>query len=252
MPTSARVNDPSAVARDYATEERFLARRLTTWATLDGPSVEEAAIATIAELGVDVVLEVGSGTGDFTERVQREVGVPVTAVDLSPRMAALTQARGVAAAVSDIVELPFRDGAFGCVLANRVLYHLPDPGRGCREIVRALRPGGCLVAIGYAPNHCGELYDLLGPRPAAPPDVLDQAIETAFAVVKTRQIVGRAVFRNREAVLGALRSWGEYAWFAGIDLDARVPPVAVPFTATYRHELLIATAPTPSRARGDG
>lgn len=241
MPTSARVNDPSAVASDYETETRFLARRLTAWASLDGPLVEDAAISAMASWCAASVLEVGCGTGDVTERVQHELGVPLTAVDLSHRMVQLTAARGVHAIVADIQALPFDGRRFDCVLANRVLYHLPDPDRGLREIARVLRPGGRLVAIGYAAGHGRELYDLLGPRPDTAPDGLDHVVESAFGRVQRNVIAGRAVFASRAAVVGALASWGDYAWFAGKALEACVPEIAVPFIATYRHELVIAT-----------
>jgi predicted TPR repeat methyltransferase len=82
------VNDPGTVRREYATEDRFLARRLTMWAELRGPLVEDATVDAVAEGRPARVLDVGCGTGDFSERLQREVAVDLVALDLSPRMAA--------------------------------------------------------------------------------------------------------------------------------------------------------------------
>lgn len=61
------------------------------------------------------------------------------AVDLSVRMAALTKARQIDALAADIQRLPFDDDVFEVVLANGVLYQVPDLDRGLREIARVLR-----------------------------------------------------------------------------------------------------------------
>src|SRR5688572_6217840 len=121
-----RVNDTTIVRREYATEDSFLARRLAQWAELRGPLMEDAAITALAEASPARVLDAGCGTGDFTDRVQRELGVDLVALDFSHRMAELARGRGLAAVRGDIQTLPFPDVTFDCVLANRVLYHLPD------------------------------------------------------------------------------------------------------------------------------
>jgi ubiquinone/menaquinone biosynthesis C-methylase UbiE len=43
-------------------------------------------------------------------------------------------------------QLPFADAAFDCVVANFVLYHIPDPAIAIAEFARVLEPGGILVA----------------------------------------------------------------------------------------------------------
>lgn len=156
------MNDPATVLREYATEDRFLARRLTAWVELHGPLVEDAIVDAVAEGEPARVLDVGCGTGDFSERLQRQLAVDVVALDLSPRMVALTRARGLPAMMGDVQALPFAGEEFDCVLANRVLYHVPDLDEGLAEIARVLRPGGRLVAITYSDDHLRELWDALG------------------------------------------------------------------------------------------
>ena len=59
---------------EYASEER-LAKRNAAYRTLvDGPNAEEIAFEAVAEVQPQRVLEVGSGTGEFAERVKNELG----------------------------------------------------------------------------------------------------------------------------------------------------------------------------------
>ena len=48
--------------------------------------------------------------------------------------------------VADVRELPFGEGTFDAVIANHMLYHVPDRPRALSEISRALRTGGTLYA----------------------------------------------------------------------------------------------------------
>jgi SAM-dependent methyltransferase len=237
------VNDPAVIRTEYATEERFLARRLTTWAELEGPLVEDATVATVREDMPTLVLDAGCGTGDFSERLRRELGVPVVALDTSARMAALAHRRGLHAILGDIQSLPFPDAAFDCAVANRVLYHLPDLDKGLAEVARVLSPGGKLVAVTYGVDHTRELYDLVGTYPlAASPFSADNgelSLRRHFAFVERRDFSGVARFPDRVAVRGLLvASWGDE--FAHLDFDARLARLPEPFVTTYRHSLFVA------------
>jgi ubiquinone/menaquinone biosynthesis C-methylase UbiE len=46
----------------------------------------------------------------------------------------------------DAADIQLPDSSFECVLANHMLYHVPDRPRALREIHRVLRPGGLLFA----------------------------------------------------------------------------------------------------------
>lgn len=154
-----RFNDPAAVAREYASEERFLARRVTFVDYVEGQNAEQLAFEALAEIGPRRVLEVGCGTGAFAERMLKELGADVVALDLSPRMVELARERGVEALVGTAEALPFRGEEFDCVVANWVLHHVPDLDRGLAEIARVLRPGGCLLAPPSGrrtPSSCGS------------------------------------------------------------------------------------------------
>ncbi|MFA6362007.1 methyltransferase domain-containing protein [Methanoregula sp.] len=47
----------------------------------------------------------------------------------------------------DLTNIPCRSGMFSACRIDRVLQHIPDPGRAIRELVRVLEPGGTLVAF---------------------------------------------------------------------------------------------------------
>ncbi|MCO6488156.1 MAG: methyltransferase domain-containing protein [Phaeodactylibacter sp.] len=47
--------------------------------------------------------------------------------------------------VADAYRLPFRDGAFDCVIASEIIEHVPDPGGFIGSLLRVLRPGGQLI-----------------------------------------------------------------------------------------------------------
>ena len=60
--------------------------------------------------------------GELAERVARELGAEVVAIDISPRIVEIACGRGVDARMGDVQALPFADGEFDCVVANWVLY----------------------------------------------------------------------------------------------------------------------------------
>jgi len=89
------------------------------------------------------LLEVGAGPGQDSTFFAAH-GLTVMATDLSPRMVARCQAKGLAARVMDVSSLEFASGAFDAVYTMNCLLHVPNadlPGV-LAEIARVLRPGG--------------------------------------------------------------------------------------------------------------
>ena len=64
------------------------------------------------------------------------------------------------AQVFDAQELPFPDDAFDVVVANHMLYHVPEPARAAAEIGRVLRPDGLLLAATNGPDHLDVIADI--------------------------------------------------------------------------------------------
>jgi protein-L-isoaspartate O-methyltransferase len=87
-----RIDDPAAVARQYATEDNLAARR-SLYANVEGPDPREIAFGAVAEVAPRRVLEVGGGPGELAARISVELECDVTMVDVSPRMVELARAR---------------------------------------------------------------------------------------------------------------------------------------------------------------
>ena len=114
------------------------------------------------------VLEIGCGPGWlWRANVAR---VPddwrIAATDMSPGMVAelrqhLPRDVRFTFAVTDAQALPYRDAAFDVIVANHMLYHVPDVDRALAEFSRVLRPRGQLIAATNGPGHMPELRQLI-------------------------------------------------------------------------------------------
>ena len=196
-----RLDDPQHVRAEYANEQGLEARAsIYRWS--DGPDAPSMALEAVAEVSPRRVLDVGCGRGQLAERIGRELGSAVIGVDQSDRMVQLTRARGVEAVVGDVLELPFLDGEFDCVVAAWMLYHVSDVDRALSEIARVLRPGGRLVAVTNGIAHMRELYELLGAEHAESTFSAENAepqLRRCFRTVERRDATGSVVFPDRGA-----------------------------------------------------
>jgi hypothetical protein len=66
------------------------------------------------------------------------------------------------------------------------------------------------------------------------------ALRRQFDTVERREITGTARFPTVSSILGLLDNYGEFSWFADVDLEARLDGVSTPFDATYRHSIFVA------------
>jgi SAM-dependent methyltransferase len=64
-------------------------------------------------------------------------------------------------ATLDAQTIPMPAGRFDIVVANHMLYHVPDLSRTVHELARVLRPGGRLYAATNGLVHLHELHDLI-------------------------------------------------------------------------------------------
>ncbi|WP_025847054.1 MerR family transcriptional regulator [Paenibacillus ehimensis] len=130
------------------------------------------------------VLEVGCGDGALWARNMDRVPEAwrVTLSDFSDGM--LEEARSSLGerkaqfkfVLADVQDIPFHDEQFDIVIANNMLYHVPDIPKALSEIHRVLKPGGCLFASTMSKRHLQEVEQLAA---AFDPEirVLDPVIE---------------------------------------------------------------------------
>ena len=111
------------------------------------------------------ILELGCGHGLlWKENVDRiPAGWNITLSDLSPGMLdaawrnLVVTGRAFQFKEIDAQSIPFEDETFDAVVANHMLYHVPDRPKAIAEIKRVLKPGGQLIATTIGKNHLKEL-----------------------------------------------------------------------------------------------
>lgn len=157
----ARLGEVRRVRVDQAA--RYFASHAATWDEIRAmhvaeEEVEAAVDEALAGRAYRSLLDIGTGTGRMLERLapgaERAVGV-----DMSPAMLGMARARlersGLRHAQlrqGDIYALPIERDAFDLVVVHQVLHYLDDPSRALREAGRALRPGGRLLVVDFAPH----------------------------------------------------------------------------------------------------
>lgn len=233
------LTDPTYVREQYATEAGLAARK-AAYSEVAGPDPREIVFDAIAAVGPRSVLDVGCGEGELAERVQRELGADVVAIDQSERMVELTRARGVHARVGDVRELPFEDSSFDVVVAGWMLYHVPDVDVALVEVVRVLKPSGRFVAATNWSDHLKEMLELGGVQRAW--DDLTfrgengaEILRRHFANVEKHDATGTVTFRDAEQMRSYLRSSPRLA--EGAD---RVPELTEPLVVRRRPVVFVA------------
>lgn len=95
------------------------------------------------------VLELGCGTGDMWKDGSEIIGRCSKFVlsDFSEGMIDQTKENlkaisGIEYLTIDIQDIPFEDSEFDVVIANMMLYHVPDLAKGLSEVRRVLKDGG--------------------------------------------------------------------------------------------------------------
>jgi ubiquinone/menaquinone biosynthesis methyltransferase len=96
------------------------------------------------------VLDLCAGTMDLTGMLSAaRPNDRLVAVDFSSAMldAGRHKARRAEVVVADATALPFADATFAAVVCGFGMRNLADPGKGVREVLRVLRPGGVFVTL---------------------------------------------------------------------------------------------------------
>ena len=102
------------------------------------------------------VLELGCGTGDMWKEQEdlikscdRLVLSDFSEGMLENAKANLGERSGLEYRVIDIQNIPFEDESFDVVIANMMLYHVPDMNRGLAEVQRVLKKGSAFYCATF-------------------------------------------------------------------------------------------------------
>jgi ubiquinone/menaquinone biosynthesis C-methylase UbiE len=114
------------------------------------------------------ILELGCGPGGLWHKNLERIpgGWEITLSDLSMGMLRQAQTnlrnsrRSFNFSIADAQFLPFASESFDAVIANYMLYHVPDRPRAFSEIRRVLKPGGRIFAATAGSDHLRELFEL--------------------------------------------------------------------------------------------
>jgi ubiquinone/menaquinone biosynthesis C-methylase UbiE len=133
------------------------------------------------------LIELGAGVGWLWLRNGRRIpiGWDITLSDFSPGMVA-EQRKNMAQIPRpfsfeeiDVQAISHPDASFDAVIANHMLYHVPDRPKAIGEMRRVLKPGGTLFTASNGDHHLQEMHQLMTRFGFQPSEYL-----TGFASVK--------------------------------------------------------------------
>lgn len=111
-----------------------------------------------------IILELGCGSGAFWQKNKSAVedNWKITLSDFSQGM--LDNAKdhvddlaNVDYKVINIMDIPFPENSFDIVIANHMLYHVPDVQQALSEVRRVLKPNGTFYCSTIGAKHMSEL-----------------------------------------------------------------------------------------------
>jgi ubiquinone/menaquinone biosynthesis C-methylase UbiE len=145
------------------------------------------------------VIEIGCGPGQLwaqnADRIPAEWDITLS--DFSPGMVAQAQQnlREVAGnfrfTQCDVQSIPLDDASFDAVIANHMLYHVPNRAKAFSEIRRILKPGGRFYAATNGLKHMQELNALIERFLDAPIDPAAQWSAAHFNLESGAEELGR-------------------------------------------------------------
>ena len=192
-PVIARDRDRLASVRSAraAAAQAYFSEHATEWDSIRklhaaDAAVEDAIRVALAGKPFRSLLDLGTGTGRMLELFGREIDRGL-GLDLSLDMLLLARDRLERAGLKncsvrqgDLYDLPLANDSFDVIILHQVLHFLDDGGRAIREAARALRPGGRLLVVDFAPHELEFLREQHAHRRLGfPPETVTQWITAA-------------------------------------------------------------------------
>ncbi len=150
--------------RQLEATERYLRILEDTYAKYCVPRIDFAdwTLATLDWRGDETILNIGSGAGShYACLMKAQPNVRYFAVDPSPQPRHKSACDAEKLAAGDALTLPYATDSFDVVMANHVLYQMPDIDRCLTEIKRVLKPDGRVLAGAESLHTTPELQVLI-------------------------------------------------------------------------------------------
>lgn len=150
-----------AVRRMYETDEALRIRQETHERYSNPPQDFVGwALDCVQWRGDERVLDVGCGPGTWYSRLhERFPNIEYVGLDLHPAMIEKHPLRS-SLTIADAARLPHSDEHFDVVMANHMLFHVPDTNAVVEEVHRVLKPDGLFMATTNSLHNLPELQVL--------------------------------------------------------------------------------------------
>lgn len=158
--TIRQIDESDYLKEQYKTKDN-LQIRIETHEKYTEPKIDflSFVLDQIPWTGQETIIDVGCGAGAYIEQASKRCKI-YHAGDLSFGMLQGLSMADLSRINLDAQQLPFAAETADVVLANHMLYHVPDQDAAVREIYRILKPGGYLLAATNSSHNMPELTQL--------------------------------------------------------------------------------------------
>ena len=201
---------------------------------IDGPSISLRFPRRVAYLSWEVVLDGYGRKTWIVSLVDGTLRCPIfhAAMVIEAKQHLSGAGLGFAFAEIDAQLIPFEDESFDAILANHMLYHVPDRERALLQIHRVLRSKGRFYAATNGRNHLRELKELIAKFDSDALSYFDResfnlengATELSrwFAEVKLKRRDGALVVTEAMPLVEYAKSFRRFSYDALDELQAYV------------------------------
>ncbi|PJF39693.1 MAG: class I SAM-dependent methyltransferase [Chloroflexi bacterium] len=155
------LNNPDAVRRQYINDVHLRRQReIMTQYAVNKINFPEWVLRCFYWRGGETVLDLGAGGGWYYPAFEQVVpNTTYYALDFSVGVLA-THPASESLVLGDALQIPFADNSFDVIMANHMMYYLPDLDAGIQEIRRVLKPNGSLLAATNSSHNMPEFQAL--------------------------------------------------------------------------------------------
>ena len=206
--------DKTQMPANYDAGRGYPPSVLAYWLDIIARNVDGIAIANI--------LDLGCGTGRYSEPLAARFGAQVIAVDPSEHMLAAAQSKAADRRVTfqraEAAVLPIASGSIDMVFMSMVLHHFPDIPAALTECRRVLRAGGVV----FLRAGTRDQIDAYAYVPFFPPGraILERTMQSADEIVTLFAQAGFGLSHHDAVPSQAAASWREYADRVALKADS--------------------------------